>query len=489
MTDSATLAARRGGLCTAFLKRKERLEKAVAQAKSLKNDYAMNMMRKCREQVFESYMKIEECILKEDELDPTEAKVKKREEDLNKYEDYLKKVEDECDKVEKSLATPATAQPVAPATADNSRPPPMPKANDLLKPPQLQVDDKPSVLRQFKKDYKIFFNHYKMSALTLEEQQAFFNHCLSKKLHSRIAPKIRDATPVLTQAVNGQGVEPESCFKILDDEFRRNYPLVRRRRDFFECRQKSGQLWSDWNIRLKELAQEAELQDIKADDLIMHMQMELTTDDEIKSKFLREHTPDLDKLETIARSIEQARSCQKGQEASVKATFGQNRAKSSQKDQKPCWRCKKTGHQQNLCPYKDKECHQCGEVGHIKPACKKSSDTKGSSQKRGQSKAKAKQADASEDSGTKASASSVRPAIVRVAKVTEVNSAGRAINDSFNQPTPRMECDVSYKKGSKSSKVVCLPDCGATQSMIKLQVARKTGLPVDPKRRYSNRYS
>ena len=137
MTDSATLAARRGGLCTAFLKRKERLEKAVAQAKSLKNDYSLDMMRKCREQVFESYVKIEDCILQEDELDTTEANKTNREQNLKKYEDHLKKAEDECDKVEKSLATPAAAQPVAPATADNSRPPPMPKANDLLKPPQL----------------------------------------------------------------------------------------------------------------------------------------------------------------------------------------------------------------------------------------------------------------------------------------------------------------------------------------------------------------
>ena len=113
-----------------------------------------------------------------------------------------------------------------------------------------------------------------MEALALEVQQAHFNHCLSKKLHSRINPKIRDATPVLTQPetlVNGVSVEPESCFKILDDEFRRNYPLVRRRRDFFECRQKSGQLWSDWNIKLKELAQESELQDIQVDGLVMHM--------------------------------------------------------------------------------------------------------------------------------------------------------------------------------------------------------------------------
>ena len=56
-----------------------------------------------------------------------------------------------------------------------------------------------------------------MSSLDIEEQHAYFTHCLSKKLHARVAPKIRGATPVLALKTGQDGTEPESCFKILDD--------------------------------------------------------------------------------------------------------------------------------------------------------------------------------------------------------------------------------------------------------------------------------
>ena len=104
MSDSEerarTLAARRGGLSNGFQSRKERLEKAVANARALKNEYAVSEVRRRRAQLEESLEKIEECIIEEDELDRLNTNTKRRQESLKKYQDLLKEAEAKCHEVE-----------------------------------------------------------------------------------------------------------------------------------------------------------------------------------------------------------------------------------------------------------------------------------------------------------------------------------------------------------------------------------------------------
>ena len=76
--QAATLSSMRGGLCSGFTRRKDRLEQAVAQAKALKTSYALDKMRSCLQDVVESFYKIEECVIKEDTLDTVPANVNKR---------------------------------------------------------------------------------------------------------------------------------------------------------------------------------------------------------------------------------------------------------------------------------------------------------------------------------------------------------------------------------------------------------------------------
>ena len=473
--SAASLASKRGGLCSGFLLRKERLERAITNAKSLKTDYAVDKMRKALDMVLESFYKIEDCIIQEDVLDLAEVGNKKRKESLEKYAKQLQEVESKCDEAEKLLTTPAAASATQRAHATSGPNPGMPKANDLLKPQPLEMDDKPSVLRQFKKDYKIFYNHYKMESFDLEEQQAYFTHCLAKKLHARIAPKIRGATPVMSQPKDSAGNEPESCFKLLEDEFRKNYPIVRRRRDFFEHRQQTGQSWADWNIQLKELAQEAELQDIQVDDLIMHMQLELTTDQEIRNKFLQQPNPKMEELETIASSIEQARRSQEGRKAQINAASGQSKVKI------PCWRCTWTNHPHHKCKFIKNKCKNCGDIGHILSACWKD-----------QSKGKVNKAEATTEADVTAEVNAVKtkPAVTRrvraipattpakVARVTMVDSKGRAVKDNTDKATPRMAIEVTDERDSslqRSTLMSCLPDCGAMQSIINADIVKKHG--------------
>ena len=144
--------------------------------------------------------------------------------------------------------------------------------------------------------------------------------------------------PVLAKkAENPDEEEPDSCFKVLDTEFRKLYPLVRRRRDAFELRQGQNQKWSDMSARLKEFAVEAELQDLSYDELIAYLHVMATTDPQLKQKFFEMETLTLDKMAAKAASYESAESGMKGLDTAK--AHNVSKAKFVKGNTGPCPRC------------------------------------------------------------------------------------------------------------------------------------------------------
>ena len=131
------------------------------------------------------------------------------------------------------------APPVAQAERGAPRPG-MIKANDPLKPKELQLDDKPSVLRLFKREFQDYYDSNNMEKLSVRVQQSYFLQCISTKLKIKIRHMIMEGTtPVLAVAAKPGEVEDDSCYKFLDEIFKSQHPMVRRRQEFFMYMQKT----------------------------------------------------------------------------------------------------------------------------------------------------------------------------------------------------------------------------------------------------------
>ena len=163
------------------------------------------------------------------------------------FTELSEKVRDAESKIGKAMAEAVRQQPAAvAAAAPGAQRPNLIKANDPLRPKELQLDDKPSVLRLFKREFEDYYESNQMESLTVRVQQNHFVQCLSTKLKIKVRQKIAEITPVLAVKHDPGAIEPESCCKILDDIFRAQHPMVRRRQDFFMYMQKPKQKTSDY---------------------------------------------------------------------------------------------------------------------------------------------------------------------------------------------------------------------------------------------------
>ena len=73
-----------------------------------------------------------------------------------------------------------------------------------------------------------------MGQLPVRVQQNYFTQCIGTKLKLKIRNMMRDTTPVLAVTRDDPNdIESDSCYKFLDDIFKAQHPMVRRRQDFF----------------------------------------------------------------------------------------------------------------------------------------------------------------------------------------------------------------------------------------------------------------
>ena len=325
---------------------------------------------------------------------------------ISELEDKVNQAEIDIRKEIKTQAQVAT--PLG-ASGDTRRPP-LPKANDILKPRELQLDDKPSVLRLFKREFQDYYETSEMKCHPLRVQQSYFLSCVSVKLKTKIRHKIRDTTPILTIKGDDGEDEADSCYKALDDIFKAEYPMVRRRQEFFNYMQRQNQKTSEYMDKLQDLFDEAEFEKLDPRDLLTYKAIQGCTVEPAKTKFVREEEPTFQKLQRIAQTIEAGENMLKGQPVhSSQAEVQADRVGSAfaPRGQKPnsqggsdvCKRCNgrdRSDHDHSTCGFKDFVCHTCGQKGHLSGA----EFCKGKPKQKGKSKAKARPAEtvAQEDS-------------------------------------------------------------------------------------------
>ena len=428
----------------------------------------------------------------------------------NKYKVVSEAVKDaEVEVAEARLVAP---RPLAAAAFDGgSRKPQLPKANDLLRPKELQLDDKPSILRLWKREFQDFYESNSMNEHTFRVQQTYFLQCISPMLRNKVKYMVNDTTPILTVPSKPDEEEQDSCFKALDTIFKAQYPMVRRRQDFFDYMQSPGQKTSEYLVKLRDLFDEAEMQHgFDPMDLLTYKAIQGCTYKTIQTKFNEEEEPTFQKLEKLALNIERSENQVKSphaltNQAEAHADKVGGNTKSTKGGKNNCKRCNRSGHNHTNCGYKDKTCHDCGKKGHIKfsPWCKGKPQQATSDDEEVAAKSvrvvtcnvvsAAHKPHSGLKDGPKPLAKSrtkgkdgpkpLDPAKKRkkTVKVTEVDSKGLVPQDKSNVPTPRMEVQVSQRKGGPLASSKALPDTGCTQTIMSLKMAKGLKVKIDPK--------
>ena len=126
----------------------------------------------------------------------------------------------------------------------------------------------------------------------LTYKTGYFLACLSSELKAKVRSQIENL-PVFSD-----DADTDTCFSVLEEVFIKTFPLVKRRQQYFEYTQHSGQLTSQFVEKLLELSKEADIHKLTADDHLVFrcLQGMSASQKELKEKILEVQDLDLDKL-------------------------------------------------------------------------------------------------------------------------------------------------------------------------------------------------
>ena len=121
-----------------------------------------------------------------------------------------------------ATASPAAARRTPPVQDSQSV-----KLVSELKPDTLSHDSSAGELRIWCRKNETYYHASNMQLARNQVQQAYLLNCLDSELYLRLTSSIAAATPVL-----GKG---NSCLNMLANIFKQKYPLLLRRKPFFNC--------------------------------------------------------------------------------------------------------------------------------------------------------------------------------------------------------------------------------------------------------------
>jgi hypothetical protein len=345
------------------------------------------------------------------------------------------------------------------------------KPNEVLKPDKLTGDHSPVDFKCWKGRFDVYYTSSIMAAASTREQQAYLFACVDVDLDKKIRPYVLPNTPVYSTPTE------RGCMEMLEDEFLDIHPILLRRINFLKECQKPKQMYGDFVAKLEAQGDEADLAGITPDDLYVLRMIAGAYDDELRTKFLKEVNPTKALLLRMAKEHERAERTNRalGKEA-VGVNAAQDKAegqgRSSDKSSKRAsairdfvaklkkeGKCAFCGGSCDRCAKRDElRCSHCDKKGHLAIVCaSKALNLPVIPPKQGQ-KTYAK-AVTGDDEGEESAST------ITIAAVT-----GYA-------PTPRIRLKLQH--GEKQFSYQCMPDSGASRTIIAHDVAMRHGLQLD----------
>ena len=262
------------------------------------------------------------------------------------------------------------------------------RPDETLKPQSLlSLSYNPDEMRTWMVTFMAYYDSSRFDTCSVPVQQAYLLNCLDATLATRLREGMGHDTPIKRVRANPGLV---TCEGLIEQEFLRKYPVFVRRLRFFNYRQSSGQLFSDYAAKLRKIGDEAELARIGVDELYVYRWLTGCTDEKLLGKMLEKGTCNQNDLRDVYRIYEQAIGAQQALApgggaqnhnsridsggAPGNGGGGRGRSKSRGRDDgggPRCWRCDKTKHGPEECPHKNATCYYCGIKGHVKLACMK----------------------------------------------------------------------------------------------------------------------
>ena len=322
----------------------------------------------------------------------TEFLVQKKFGKTKDHQDEVKELEEEIaaswDRYQTNIHARAAAAAQSPAAA--RRPPPVQDSQSVklvseTNPDTLTHDLSAGELRIWCRKYEAYCHASNMQLPRNQVQQAYLLNCLDSELYVRLTSSIAATTPVI--------VAMNSCLNPLTNIFRQKYPLLLRRKTFFQLQQKTGQDESAFVKHLKAAAAEVDFQGMNLEDALCLVTISGLKDSRLREKLSKLENPTMPTFSVLidahmhakataggsaAAAAASAASTNKGQEKKKNSSNNNNsRPPLSDTEKKrrtimkgKCYRCGSPDHMANACNVaKDVKCKKCNTTGHTAAAC------------------------------------------------------------------------------------------------------------------------
>ncbi len=246
------------------------------------------------------------------------------------------------------------------------------QANDALKPFLLTLEHTPGELRDWKKQFDLYYLAGHMDTWQYTEQVAYLRACIDKELFRHIGDQIEKATSIM---------DAGGAIAILDAEFQKQYPLSSRRLKYFCAQPPQGMLASEWLDKLLRMGDEADLDTLSVDQLHVFRYIASVQDPDLRFKFCQLREPTIQQLKELAfahecavrqmKLMSSSPTCvSKAKHMAALSHAQANKNTVSCKNLRgKCFRCGNTNHKTKDCPRKNLTCHACGKPGHIAAVC------------------------------------------------------------------------------------------------------------------------
>ena len=190
-------------------------------------------------------------------------------------------------------ATPRVSDPPMALANPSTRDTPHATPNKALKPFILQYKSKPTILTVWSKQFRAYYSSSNFQYAKIDDQHAYFLQCLSPTLQTMLAKDLEADTQIF-----GEDGLNKSAMQMLEDIFLMTSPPLQRKLDLFRVGQ-NGRTFSTWSTELHNLADEAKLDTLTSDEILVLLYIIGADDGNLQDKFLTEYEPTLKTIERI----------------------------------------------------------------------------------------------------------------------------------------------------------------------------------------------
>ena len=331
----------------------------------------------------------------------------------------------------------ASANSAPPRGANNTNDPM--RVQTALQPDKLSRDNTPTELQSWIRKFRSFYSLSKLDKTEVVDQQAFVLQYVDIELETYLRQRIDDNTPVF-----GAG----SCMEIIEEKFKKTYPLFTRRLDWFRYNQKSGQSGADFYAQLRMKGDVAEMADLDLDAQYVFKIICGVNDDKLREKFFKLQDPTLEEILNVmeAHDITKKSISYLDKTKQTKTTVAEANFIKMEDVKGRCFGCGNKRHQnRDSCPAKGLTCSKCNRRNHMSNMCF------------GPNWRPKPRSRSSSPRPYRPPTPGPRSSCVKVA----LSQA------EFNRSTPLVEIKVRPNEGNeKLVTVTALPDSGASSSLI-----------------------